>query len=166
MVFLAYQGTRKVVLVVFVGFLFEYGTVVHQFTYLFTCAVVPRGPGMASLGNVRSGMSRSHQYRIRTFSHLAAWFIWFALSVLYAARNVSLLSTLFTSAGIRFQSFISRMLKKLFCPIVKISTREVTKRCRLSWLTNSALVYESKCGGSEGVAGSQPMSTAVHMEPK
>ncbi len=37
----------------------------------------------------------------------------------------------------------------------------VTKRCRLSWLTNSALVYESKCrrrGG--GVAGSQPMSTA------
>jgi hypothetical protein len=28
----------------------------------------------------------------------------------------------------------------------------------------SALVYEPKCGG--GVAGSQPMSTAVHMEPK
>ncbi len=26
----------------------------------------------------------------------------------------------------------------------------VTKRCRLSWLTNSALVYEPKCGGSEG----------------
>jgi hypothetical protein len=22
-----------------------------------------------------------------------------------------------------------------------------TKRCRLSWLTNSALVYEPKCGG-------------------
>ncbi len=41
----------------------------------------------------------------------------------------------------------------------------VTKRCRLSWLTNSALVYEPKCGG-ERVAGSQPMSTAVHMEPK
>jgi hypothetical protein len=36
----------------------------------------------------------------------------------------------------------------------------VTKRCRLSWLTNSALVYEPKCGG--GVAGSQTMSTAVH----
>jgi hypothetical protein len=30
----------------------------------------------------------------------------------------------------------------------------VTKRCRLSWLTNSALVYEPKCGGrGEGVAG-------------
>jgi hypothetical protein len=44
----------------------------------------------------------------------------------------------------------------------------VTKRCRLSWLTNSALVYEPKCGGKggEGVACSQPMSAAVHMEPK
>ncbi len=31
----------------------------------------------------------------------------------------------------------------------------VTKRCRLSWLTNSALVYEPKCGGKGGgVAGS------------
>jgi hypothetical protein len=40
------------------------------------------------------------------------------------------------------------------------------KRCRLSWLTNSALVYEPICGGGGGVggkfAGSQPMSTAVH----
>ncbi len=26
----------------------------------------------------------------------------------------------------------------------------VTKRCRLSWLTNSALVYEPKCGRGEG----------------
>jgi hypothetical protein len=42
----------------------------------------------------------------------------------------------------------------------------VTKRCRLSWLTNSALVYESICGGRGGVAGSQPMSTSVHMVPK
>ncbi len=41
----------------------------------------------------------------------------------------------------------------------------VTKRCRLSWLTNSALVYEPKCGGRVGVAGSQPMSTAVHRSP-
>jgi hypothetical protein len=45
----------------------------------------------------------------------------------------------------------------------------VTKRCRLFWLTNSALVYEPKCGGQGGgggVAGSQPMSTTVHMEHK
>ncbi len=40
----------------------------------------------------------------------------------------------------------------------------VTKRCRLSWLTNSVLVYELKCVGGV-VAGSQPMSTAVQ-EPK
>ncbi len=38
-----------------------------------------------------------------------------------------------------------------------------TKRCRLSLLTNSALVYESKCGGRGGVEGSQLMSTAVHI---
>jgi hypothetical protein len=32
----------------------------------------------------------------------------------------------------------------------------VTKRCRLSWLTNSALAYEPKCGGggAGGIAGS------------
>jgi hypothetical protein len=40
----------------------------------------------------------------------------------------------------------------------------VTKRCRLSWLTNSALVYEPKCGGG-GVTGSQSVSTAVHRSP-
>jgi hypothetical protein len=35
----------------------------------------------------------------------------------------------------------------------------VIKRCRLSWLTNSALVHEPNCGGRGGVAGSQPKST-------
>ncbi len=40
-------------------------------------------------------------------------------------------------------------------------TQRVTKRCRLSWRTNSALVYEPKCGrGGRVVAGSQPMSKA------
>jgi hypothetical protein len=34
----------------------------------------------------------------------------------------------------------------------------------LSWLTNTALVYEPKCGGG-GVAESQPLSTAVHRSP-
>jgi hypothetical protein len=29
----------------------------------------------------------------------------------------------------------------------------VTKRCRLSWLTKSDLVYEPKCGGGERIAG-------------
>jgi hypothetical protein len=41
---------------------------------------------------------------------------------------------------------------------------EVIKTCRLSWLTNGALVYMSPNAGG-GIAGSQPMST-VHMEPK
>jgi hypothetical protein len=39
--------------------------------------------------------------------------------------------------------------------------QEVTKRCLLSWLTNSALVYEPKCAGGGGGAGSQPIITAV-----
>jgi hypothetical protein len=39
---------------------------------------------------------------------------------------------------------------------------QFTKRCCLSWLTNSAHVYEPKCGGRGEAAGSQPMSTAVH----
>jgi hypothetical protein len=29
----------------------------------------------------------------------------------------------------------------------------VTKRCRLSWLTNSVLVYETKCGGGRELLG-------------
>ncbi len=45
---------------------------------------------------------------------------------------------------------------------VKYICQGVTKKRRLSWLANSALVYEPKCGGM----GSQPMSTAVHMEHK
>jgi hypothetical protein len=43
------------------------------------------------------------------------------------------------------------------------SAQGVTKRCFLSLLTNSALVYESQCVGMGKVAGSQPMSTAVHI---
>jgi hypothetical protein len=38
----------------------------------------------------------------------------------------------------------------------------VTKRCRLSWLTNSALFMSQNVGGEGGVAWSQPMCTAVH----
>jgi hypothetical protein len=36
----------------------------------------------------------------------------------------------------------------------------VTKICRLSWLTNTALLYEPNCGGK--FAGYQPISTALH----
>ncbi len=46
-----------------------------------------------------------------------------------------------------------------------LSNQVVTKRCRLSWLTNSALVYEPKCERRGSCSGSQPMSTAVHRSP-
>jgi hypothetical protein len=49
--------------------------------------------------------------------------------------------------------------------VLKSALLGVTKRCRPSWLTNSALVYEPKCRRRGGVAGSQPMSTAVHRSP-
>ncbi len=39
----------------------------------------------------------------------------------------------------------------------------VTKRCRLSLRTNSALVIRVQMRGEGGVAGSRPMSTAVHI---
>jgi hypothetical protein len=45
----------------------------------------------------------------------------------------------------------------------KSSGQGISKRCRLSLLTISALVYESQCEGMGEVAGSQPMSTAVHI---
>ncbi len=44
-----------------------------------------------------------------------------------------------------------------FCLAWVPNSQGVTKRCRLPWPTNSALVYEPKCGGGEW-----PMSTAVH----
>ncbi len=47
-----------------------------------------------------------------------------------------------------------------------MQTQGATQRCRLSWLTNTALAYEPKCGGGGELPGlSQKMSTAVHMEP-
>ncbi len=47
-------------------------------------------------------------------------------------------------------------------PASKDPTTPPTKRCRLSLLTNSALIIESQWEGMGG-AGSQPMSTAVHI---
>jgi hypothetical protein len=53
------------------------------------------------------------------------------------------------------------LLQYVYIYMTVVPYQGVTKRCRLSWLTNSALIYEPKCGGSGGGAGSQPMSTAV-----
>jgi hypothetical protein len=52
----------------------------------------------------------------------------------------------------------------IFRPLKDGIEQGVTKICRLSWLTKSAPIYEPKSGG--GGEGSQPRSTAVHMEPK
>jgi hypothetical protein len=35
-------------------------------------------------------------------------------------------------------------------PFRRVETRGVTEKCLLSWLTNSALVYEPKCVGGGG----------------
>ncbi len=42
---------------------------------------------------------------------------------------------------------------------------EVTKKCRLSWPTNSALVYKPKCGG-EGGCGVSAYEYSCTQEPK
>jgi hypothetical protein len=43
----------------------------------------------------------------------------------------------------------------------------VTKRCRLSWLTNNALVNEPKCGGGEGRSCGVPANEySCTQEPK
>jgi hypothetical protein len=55
----------------------------------------------------------------------------------------------------------SQPVKKLLLELLLLR-QGVTKRCRLSWLTNSPLEYEPKYGG---IAGYQPMSTVVHMSP-
>jgi hypothetical protein len=46
---------------------------------------------------------------------------------------------------------------QLSCVHSAMMVQGVTFRCRLSWLNNSALVYEPEQGGGEGVAGSQPV---------
>jgi hypothetical protein len=83
-------------------------------------------------------------------------------------------SLLFKRGGKGMTLVIFRKKSRVLCPegiflfafcMGETYRQGVTKSCRLSWLTNSAHVYEPKCG-RRGVAGSQSMSTAVHMEPK
>ena len=58
-----------------------------------------------------------------------------------------------------------RELDASYYCIVAAGRQWVTKRCRLSWLTNSVLVYEPKCGGGES-CGASAISTAVHRSLK
>ncbi len=67
----------------------------------------------------------------------------------------------------RWAADFCHALAALVSPIQNIFpspyTQGVTKRCRLFLLTNSALVYESQCGGMRAIAGSRPMISAVHI---
>jgi hypothetical protein len=60
-----------------------------------------------------------------------------------------------------FESNRETEYASLYFPESLCCTQGVTKRCRLSWLTNSALGYEFKCWGMGGVGGPQPMSAAA-----
>jgi hypothetical protein len=63
----------------------------------------------------------------------------------------------------------AKIYAKLQCIVLKIPQCLYTgsyRRCRLSLLTNSALVIRVQMRGREGVARSQPMSTSRDMEPK
>ncbi len=59
------------------------------------------------------------------------------------------------------------IMSRIFRTVLsKSCTRGVTKRCRLSWLTNSALVYEPTCGGGGSCGVSvNGTHTAGHKNP-
>jgi SLIT-ROBO Rho GTPase activating protein len=62
------------------------------------------------------------------------------------------LSDLIDCMDFGFHQSLSRAMMMRSSALEQVHTstsRGVTKRCRLSWLTNSALVYEPKCGGGE-----------------
>jgi hypothetical protein len=95
----------------------------------------------------------------------------FALSLQYTVCALSLISILhnlypFMSSSLNFYPHSSSSTKFLYflcCPFIPFHLHQgLTRRCRLSWQTHSAL---PKCGGNGRVAGSQPMSTAVHRSP-
>ncbi len=46
---------------------------------------------------------------------------------------------------------VLNFIDSLFQFILIYYIQGVTMRCRLSWLTNSAFVYEPKCGGGGGL---------------
>jgi hypothetical protein len=69
---------------------------------------------------------------------------------------------------IQFQCLSHWFLLFIFMHSPKNKTHQrhsqgVTKRCRLSLLTNSTPIVRVQMRGRGGVAGSQPMSTAVHI---
>ncbi len=81
----------------------------------------------------------------------SSWRIWFSMICLKRKMFPNYSSHTHFSVFILFL-FITLFISFLF------RSQGVTKICRLSWLTNTALVYERKWGGG-GLHGSQSMST-------
>ncbi len=54
------------------------------------------------------------------------------------------------------------MLERIPHMFLMLGKQGVKKRCRLSLLTNSALVYESKCGGGGGCGVSANEYSCAH----
>ncbi len=81
-------------------------------------------------------------------------------STISFSMSISSVITIIISLSISVFHYVTLLLHLL---------QVVTKRSRLSWLTNSALEQymspNSEGGVGLGVEGSQPTSTAVHMKP-
>ncbi len=101
------------------------------------------------------------------------WLIWILIFVKlsYAGKNLWQNNLVNNSFASRWVSaiFLSVWLY-LFCLFTLLCwamswvlCSRGTKRCRLFLLTNSAFVIRVQIRGEGGVAGSQPMSTAVHI---
>ncbi len=87
------------------------------------------------------------------------------VSALYPIENVIPIKVIARSLRLE-----SEMLKNFVALLFEPPRAGVPRRCRLSWLTNSALVYEPKCGwggGGEGLRGhSSANEYSCTQEPK
>ncbi len=65
------------------------------------------------------------------------------------------------------KSFIFLFVARSVLLIFDYDMQRVKMRCRLSWLTNSALVYKPKCGGGGGGScGVSAIEYSCTQEPK
>jgi hypothetical protein len=67
----------------------------------------------------------------------------------FVITSLTAYSSVCSPACLLIQHFVHLVLPALLSS-PSYPPRRVTKRCHLSWLTNSPLVYEPKCGGGKG----------------
>ncbi len=87
---------------------------------------------------------------------------WLSLSAPSTAARLS-----WASDTVGFLDLLSLLIQAFFLRSHALPfSQGVTKRCRLSWLTNSASSFMSPNAGGYGgaVGGSQPISTAVYIK--